>query len=148
MQERRLDRRLLCAELVEMIWRDQTGRECRRVANLEDISHYGACLQVETPILCGTPVSMRYDDNLLSGTIRYCLYQDLGYFLGLEFEESSRWSPRQFRPSHLLDVCRLVDKAANCARSSPQQNGPLPRPPLIISHRTSSKNKPQLSPSK
>ena len=112
MQERRVDQRLLCAELVELIWEDQTGHERRRVANLEDISNCGACLQLETPILCGTPISVRYGDGLLAGTVRYCLYQPMGYFLGIQFNEDSHWSPKQFRPRHLVDVRQLAEAAA------------------------------------
>lgn len=112
MQDRRVDQRLLCAELVELIWRDQTGCERRRVANLEDISAYGACLQLETPILCDTPISVRCGDELLAGTVRYCLYQPMGYFLGVQFDEHSRWSPKQFRPEHLVDLRQLVEAAA------------------------------------
>ena len=54
MQNRREDNRLLCAELVELTWQDEAGRARRRVANLEDISLSGICLQVESPIPAGT----------------------------------------------------------------------------------------------
>jgi hypothetical protein len=108
MQERRIDSRLLCAELVEVIWADQKGRQQRRIANLEDISACGACFQVEDPMPCGTSISLRYGDGQLSGTVRYCLYQGLGYFLGVEFDEGCRWSRKQFRPRHLLDLKQLV----------------------------------------
>ena len=45
--DRRIEPRLLCADLVDVQWKDQTGRVRRSVANLEDISLSGACLQVE-----------------------------------------------------------------------------------------------------
>jgi hypothetical protein len=120
MQERRIDPRLLCAELVEVIWTDQGGRQRRRIANLEDISHCGACVQVENAMLCGTPVSMRYGDGQLTGTVRYCLYQGIGYFLGVEFDPGCRWSRKHFRPRHLLDLQQLVKTAARRSRSNAQ----------------------------
>ena len=108
MQERRIDPRLLCAELIEVVWTDQGGRQRRRVANLEDISPCGACVQVESAMSNGTPVSMRYGDGQLTGTVRYCLYQGIGYFLGVEFDPGCRWSRKHFRPRHLLDIEQLV----------------------------------------
>ena len=41
---------MLCADLVDVQWKDKNGRVCRAVANLEDISLSGACVQVDSPI--------------------------------------------------------------------------------------------------
>ncbi|MBV9295508.1 MAG: hypothetical protein JO145_08035 [Acidobacteriaceae bacterium] len=111
MQERRTDTRMLCAELVEVIWKDQSGRERRRIANLEDISLCGICLQVENPMQPGTEVTMRYGDGNLVGIVRYCAFRDEGYFLGIQFEEGCQWSTQHFRPEHLLDPRELVEQA-------------------------------------
>jgi hypothetical protein len=127
MQERRIDSRLLCAELVEVIWTDQRGHQRRRIANLEDISACGACFQVENSMPCGTPISLRYGDGQLNGTVRYCLYQGLGYFLGVEFDEGCRWSRKQFRPRHLLDLQQLVKPAVRRSRSTAQNSNGSPR---------------------
>jgi hypothetical protein len=102
--------RLLCAELIQLIWNDAAGRERRRVANLEDISLSGVCLQVESAIESGTAVAMQYGDGELLGTVRYCRFQDSGYFLGVELSEGSRWSSQHFKPKHLLDPKDLVDQ--------------------------------------
>jgi hypothetical protein len=128
MEERRIDPRLLCAELVEVIWTDEAGRQCRRVANLEDISLCGACVQVESPVPNGTSVSMHYGDGQLRGTIRYCLYQGIGYFLGVEFDEGCRWSRKHFRPRHLLDP-QLFTRTSARHRSS---NAPPPKRVLQV----------------
>jgi hypothetical protein len=109
--DRRGGDRLLCAELVQMIWHDEAGRERRRVANLEDISLSGICLQVESPIAAGTAVAVQYGDGELLGTIRYCRFQDSGYFLGVELAEGSRWSTQHYKPEHLLDPSDLVDQS-------------------------------------
>jgi hypothetical protein len=122
MQERRTDGRLLCAELVEVIWTDRGGRQRRRVANLEDIAVCGACVQVESPMPCGTHVSLSYGDGYLSGTVRYCLYQGIGYFLGVEFDEGCRWSRKHFRPRHLLNVQQLVKASARRVRSNAESH--------------------------
>ncbi|MBV9613076.1 MAG: hypothetical protein JO091_11425 [Acidobacteriaceae bacterium] len=111
MDERRTDTRLLCAELVEVIWQDDAGRKRRRVANLEDISLSGICLQVEKAISPGTSIRMSYGDGELVGTVRYCVFRDIGYFLGIQLEDGCRWSTRHFKPQHLLDPRELVDRA-------------------------------------
>jgi hypothetical protein len=111
MNDRRSDPRLLCAELVEIIWKDRSGRPRRRVANLEDISLSGICLQVETLVPQGTLVTMRYGDGELVGTVRHCAFREGAHFLGIHLEEGSRWSTRHFRPQHLLDPQELVDRA-------------------------------------
>ena len=111
MDERRNDNRLLCAELVEVIWEDDMGRKRRRVANLEDISLSGICLQVEKAIPPGTAITMSYGDGELVGTIRYCVFRDIGYFLGIQLEDGCRWSTQHFKPRHLLDPRELLDRA-------------------------------------
>jgi hypothetical protein len=110
-QNRRDNNRLLCAEIVQVVWDDPSGRQRRSVANLEDISLSGLCLQVENPIPTGTPIAMEYGDGELVGTIRYCRFQDWGYFLGIELLEGCRWSSQHFRPQHLLDPSDLLDQA-------------------------------------
>ena len=62
---------MLCADLVDLHWKDQSRRTRRLVANLEDISQTGACLQIEKPIPLGTEVRMTYPSGELLGTIRY-----------------------------------------------------------------------------
>jgi hypothetical protein len=110
-QNRRDDNRLLCAEIVQLVWEDPSGRQRRSVANLEDISLSGLCLQVENPIPTGTPIAMEYGDGELVGTIRYCRFQEWGYFLGIELLDGCRWSSQHFRPQHLLDPSDLLDQA-------------------------------------
>lgn len=81
------------------------------MANLEDISLSGICLQVESPIAAGMAVAVQYGDGELLGTIRYCRFQDSGYFLGVELAEGSRWSTQHYKPEHLLDPSDLVDQS-------------------------------------
>ena len=108
MQERRIYNRLLCADLVE-VWWDFAGRQQRRVANLEDISLCGVCLQMEKKIEPDTKVVIRYGDGALVGVVRYCAYRDMGFFIGVELAESSRWSTQHYKPEHLLDTRELLE---------------------------------------
>ncbi len=101
---------MLCADLVDVQWKDQSGRTRRGVANLEDISLSGACLQVDRPVPRGTAMRMSYPNGELLGVVKYCVFREIGYFLGVEFEPGNRWSQRHFRPQHLLDPRRLVGR--------------------------------------
>jgi hypothetical protein len=111
MDERRTEPRMLCAELVKLEWRDKSGSRYVRTAHLEDISLSGACLSLEIAVLCGAPVTVRYGDGELKGTIQYCLYRDGSYFLGIQFAEGCKWSSKHFKPGHLLDPRALVTRA-------------------------------------
>jgi PilZ domain len=123
MLDRRIEPRLLCADLVDVRWKDKTGRTRRTVANLEDISLSGACLQVDRPIPPQSMIHISYPNGELLGKVRYCVYREIGYFLGVEFEPGSRWSLRSYKPQHLLDPRRLVSRATNRLVKS-LDNGP------------------------
>ena len=117
MTERRIEPRMLCADLVDIRWKDASGRQRRGVANLEDISLSGACIQVERPIPHGAAIHIAYPNGELAGKVRYCVFREIGYFLGVEFEPGTRWSPRSFRPQHLLDPRTMAARAATRAKS-------------------------------
>jgi len=113
MFERRIEPRMLCADMVDVQWKDKAGRIRKGVANLEDISLSGACLQFEQPIPLQTDLRISYPNGELMGKVRYCVYREIGYFLGVAFEPGSRWSARQFKPQHMLDPRRLVIRSVN-----------------------------------
>src|SRR6266496_425294 len=113
MLDRRVETRMLCADLVDLFWKDPSGRTRRMVANLEDISLSGACIQLDKPIPLGTQVRITYPKGELFGIVKYCVFREIGYFVGVEFDSNCRWSMRQYRPQHLLDPRRLVRKAGN-----------------------------------
>jgi len=110
MAERRSEPRLLCADLVQVEWTENTGRKRRTVANLEDISHSGAGLQVDMEIPLNTRVSICLPNKRLTGTVRYCVFREIGYFTGVHFEEGQKWSERDYTPLHLFDPGNLVEE--------------------------------------
>jgi hypothetical protein len=128
MFDRRIEMRMLCADLVDLQWKDKSGRTRRAIANLEDISVSGACLQVERPIPLGTMVKVTYPKGELVCRIKYCVFREIGYFLGVEFEDGQRWTEREFKPQHMLDPRKLVPKAATAARkANPQAATTIPQ---------------------
>jgi len=115
MFDRRIEPRMLCADLVDVQWKDKSGHLRKGVANLEDISLSGACLQFDQPIPLQTDLRISYPKGELSGKVRYCVFREIGYFLGVEFEPGCKWSANHYRPQHLLDPRRLVLRSVNRA---------------------------------
>ncbi len=101
---------MLCADMVELRWEDERRQPQRVTALLEDISVYGACLQLENPVPLGTKVEWDSPKQSFSGVVRYCVYREIGFFVGVEFSDACRWSKKTFMPLHLLDLERLVSK--------------------------------------
>ena len=99
---------MLCADLVDVSWRDAAGKTKRAQAVLEDISASGACLQLETPVPLGAVLHWRSPKKDFAGVVRYCVYREIGYFAGVQFDPASRWSKAKYRPQHLLDLERLI----------------------------------------
>ena len=115
MLDRRIEPRMLCAEMVDVQWKDKFGRIRKGVANLEDISLSGACLQFHQPVPLQTALCISYPKGELLGKVRYCVQREIGYFLGIEFGPGCRWSDKHFKPQHLLDPRRMVLRAINRA---------------------------------
>ena len=107
MQERREHPRMLCADLIKVEWLDRNGNAQSVVANLEDISTSGACLQLEEDIPPQTMVQIVHEKGNFAGKVRYSVFRDIGYFVGIEFDPANRWDARRFKPLHMLDPRRL-----------------------------------------
>ena len=58
---------MMCADLVDVKWQDKLGTSRKTIANLEDISASGACLQVDEELPLGTSVEIAYPDGELVG---------------------------------------------------------------------------------
>jgi hypothetical protein len=107
MPERRAETRMLCADVVDVCWKDPSGRRRKTRALLEDISPSGACLQFESAIPLGTDLEIHHAKADFAGRVQYCAYRDIGYYVGVLFA-GSRWSRAEFEPDHLLDLEPLL----------------------------------------
>ena len=103
-KERRSEPRLMCAQLVTVIVTDHAGPHDEVIANLEDISPSGACIQFETAVQQGADVEIICSDCHLKGKVRYCRCVEIGYDVGVEFLERGSWNRDRFEPEHLLDL--------------------------------------------
>jgi len=101
----------MCADMVEVHWEDEKEQPQHALALLEDISPSGVCLQLENAIPLGTEVQWDCPKQSFSGCVRYCVYREIGFFVGVEFSDACRWSKDAFKPLHLLDLERLVARA-------------------------------------
>jgi hypothetical protein len=106
--EQRLENRLLCADIVEVHWVDRAGRPRQSRAVLEDVSPSGLCLQFETPVPRDTRVRIVSRRAEFSGSVRYCVHQAIGYFVGVKFDPGLKWARKRFLPRHLFDPRRLA----------------------------------------
>lgn len=93
----------MCAELVKVRIEDAGGvRE--EVANLEDISPSGACVQLEAAAREGADLEIVCSRCRLKGKVRYCRFVEIGYDVGVAFDQPRAWDPRRFMPKHLLQL--------------------------------------------
>ncbi len=110
---------MLCSELVDVSWQDDQGRQRKALANLEDISVSGICLQMDCPVPLDTLLHICHPKGEFEGSVRYCLYREIGYFLGVQFAPGCKWSPNAYQPQHLLDLRTLVTSSAKRAEKQP-----------------------------
>ena len=103
MRERRREPRSMCAELVKVRIDEASGvRE--EVANLEDISPSGACVQLEAATREGADIEIVCAKCSLKGKVRYCRFVELGYDVGVAFDRPRAWDRRKYTPEHLLQL--------------------------------------------
>ena len=108
MDDRRSEVRILCADMLDVSWKDSTGRSGTATALLEDISPSGACLQLENAVPLASEIRWASPKQQFTGHVRYCVYREIGYFVGVEFDPSFKWSKKAFQPKHFLDPQTLV----------------------------------------
>jgi PilZ domain len=113
MDERRTNFRMMCADVLEVSWTDQKGTKRSAAALLEDISETGACLQLEVPVAIGSEIRWSCPKQDLVGRVRYCDYQEMGYFVGVEFHAASKWSANVYEPQHLLDLQEIARRSGS-----------------------------------
>lgn len=109
---------MLCADLVEVCWKDAAGKSKKAQAVLEDISASGACFQLEIPVPLGAVLRWRCAKKEIAGVVRYSVYREIGYFVGVQFDPASGWSKAKYHPRHLLDLEKLLRASSSDPKSS------------------------------
>ena len=70
-------------------------------------------LQLEIPVSVGTLVYVYIRGERMTGTVRYCLYRENSYFVGIHLEKDTAWSREHLEPAHLLDLQEFALHAGN-----------------------------------
>jgi hypothetical protein len=83
-------------------WETPEGTTCEEFVALEDISSSGACVALEEPIPAGSIISLIHPKGEYKAEVRYCVFKNALYFVGVEFSNGQEWSPAEYVPSHLL----------------------------------------------
>lgn len=104
--------RTLCSELVEVECQSLDGEvPIRTTANLEEIWHTGATLEMESPVNEGIPLMILRHPVRLAAKVLYCHQNLTGYSVGVQFAQGSCWTPDQFIPGHSLNLEELARSA-------------------------------------
>jgi hypothetical protein len=111
MDEKRLEGRFLCADLVRLDWLVGENSFRTEQALLEDISPLGGCVQLEEPVALGSIVMLTVDTTPFYGHVCYCTFRDDSYFVGLRFSNDTIWSAGVVKPRHLTNLQQLGRQA-------------------------------------
>ena len=103
MRERRSEPRHMCSDLVRVRLHSEADPK-EFICNLEDISPSGACLQLEAALRDGADIEIVCSTCSLRGKVRYCRFVEIGYDVGVAFDEAQSWSRERFEPKHLLEL--------------------------------------------
>lgn len=104
--ERRLEKRLLCSDLVKVRWFDRLGDRREEIVVLENYSVSGANLFMGVSIREGAQVTLCGGGEELLATVCHCFPAPNGYLAGVRFREPSL----RYVPEHLLDIGRLANQ--------------------------------------
>jgi hypothetical protein len=109
MAEKGSEPRYMCSELVKIVVRheDQTVREA--IANLEDISPSGACVQLDEAVRLGADIEI-VSTCRFRGKVRNCRFAGSLYDVGVTFDDPGAWDASRYEPAHLL----LVETGLAC----------------------------------
>ena len=99
---------MMCADMVTVCCHAKRRKELRVTGLLEDISPTGACLQLEQAVPVGAEIWWDGPKQKFAGRVQYCAFREIGYFVGVAFETGVRWSKKDYKPQHLLDLKKLI----------------------------------------
>jgi hypothetical protein len=102
MAEKRSEPRYMCSELVNILIRHEDQTEQEAIANLEDISRSGACVQLDEAVRLGADIEIVCSTCRFKGKVRNCRYAGSRYDVGVAFDHPGAWDASRYEPAHLL----------------------------------------------
>ena len=112
MRERRAEPRLWCSDLIKVRIEDLGGAPAEVIANLEDISPSGACVQFEHAVQPGARLCLRLGQHNFHGCVMHCTHNEIGYFVGVRFDAGRKWTRQAYEPKHLVDPARVAARGS------------------------------------
>jgi hypothetical protein len=76
-------------------------------------------LQFEIAVPLGATLRWGSPKQEFTGEVCYCVFREIGYFVGVKFDARSKWSKKSYKPQHLLDLQRLMTTAK---KTGPRQS--------------------------
>ena len=104
MAEKRSEPRYMCSELVNILIRYKDQPVQKAIANLEDISRSGACVQLDEAVRVGADIEIVCSTCSFKGKVRNCRYAAGRYDVGVAFDIPGAWDASRYEPAHLLLV--------------------------------------------
>src|SRR3569623_1840696 len=105
--EKRLEGRFLCADLVRLDWISGEDNLRSELALLEVIAAQGGCVQRDVPLPLGVSVMLTVGSTPFYGHVCYCTFRDDAYFIGLRFADETMWSASLVETRHLINLHSL-----------------------------------------
>ena len=106
--EKRVDGREMCSELIDVSFHDQIGNLVSEKGLLEDLSTEGLCFSLAIPLTVGLKMEFRCDGFVGMARVRYCNLGEYGYLVGAEFADGSAWDKERWRPKHLISLPEIA----------------------------------------
>jgi hypothetical protein len=72
---------------IAVAWEDESGGTRHQDGRVEDRSRSGDGIFVNKAIPAGTRVKVRERREERTGTVRYCRAEEIGYFIGIKYDE-------------------------------------------------------------
>jgi len=94
---------LLCSDLVQLEWADDSGVFRRAAAILEEIHPSGALLLLEADYPPSRAVPVLLSPCGYAGKARHRRVSDSGVLLQITFDRGVRWCVDEYRPTHAFD---------------------------------------------
>jgi|ERR1035441_2472437 hypothetical protein len=104
MAQKRSEPRYMCADLVNILIHHEDRTVQEAMANLEDISRSGACVQLEAAVRVGADIEIVCAACRFKGKVRNCRYAETGFDVGVAFDTPGAWDVSRYEPAHLLPV--------------------------------------------
>jgi hypothetical protein len=104
MPEKRSEPRYMCSELVDIRIRHEDRTVQEAIANLEDISPSGACVQLDEAVRLGADIEIVCCTCRFKGKVRNCRFVGSLYDVGVAFDDPGAWDASRYEPAHLLLV--------------------------------------------